>query len=410
MRRSNSLTSLSNRKSTSIIHDALEPFYLPHCVVLVSSYPYWTVMQELISIIYDEIHQNEIQPGSDTYKSLLRKYAFLACNTPVPPIAWERFSLSFYLRNHQSILTLDPPLHTNRTVLDLDLSTLLLTLNIGKLLDVLAAIFTQQPIFFFSSDYSKLVTTLECLLYLIYPLKWIHAYIPLLPDSLRDYLEGPPGSFIMGVHSRHQVTVEKLDISIVCNLDNDKHIHIPSSVEFHRIPATKLRRFINPITEFIEHIKKTRSLQNVHAPVRLHLDEQREYERKHRLETNEKIIEIFLDLMVDLFDDTLKPIYWTIDHPRNGSTNSLTRPTATERKNSIHNPTKFCKQTYLRSKTEGVEREFYRLVIITTAFEIFIEKEIASTAQTEFQKICQLRSELDHDQPYHIHKQLTVSK
>ncbi|CAF4555263.1 unnamed protein product, partial [Rotaria magnacalcarata] len=79
--------------------------------------------------------------------------------------------------NDQSVLTFDPPIDTNHTVLDLDLSILPLTLNIGKLLDILAAIFTQQPIIFFSSNYSKLVTTLECLLYLIYPLKWAHVYV-----------------------------------------------------------------------------------------------------------------------------------------------------------------------------------------------------------------------------------------
>ena len=230
--RSNSITSLnnlSNRKSNGITYDASEPFYLPHFVVLVSSHPYWTAMQELISIIHNDILQNNIEPDSNNYKSVIQKYAFFACNTPVPPIAWERFSLSLFLKYDQTVLTFDPPLHTNRTVLDLDLSTLLLTLNIGKLLDVLAAIFTQQPIMFFSTDYSKLVTTLECLLYLIYPLKWIHTYIPILPDSLRDYIEGPPGSYIMGVHTRHQLTVENLDFSLTCNLDNDKNIHIPSN-------------------------------------------------------------------------------------------------------------------------------------------------------------------------------------
>ncbi|CAF4433380.1 unnamed protein product, partial [Adineta steineri] len=147
------------------------------------------------------------------------------------------FSLSFSISNNQYLITLDPPINSNRTVLDLDLSILLLKLNIGKLLDVLSAILTQQPIIFFSSDYSKLVTTLECLLYLIYPFKWIHIYIPIVPDGLSDYyLEGPPGSYIMGVHSRHQEIVESLDLCLTCNLDNDDNILIPENIEFHPIP------------------------------------------------------------------------------------------------------------------------------------------------------------------------------
>jgi hypothetical protein len=366
-------------------------------------------MHEVISTIYNEILQKEIEPNSNTYKILIQKYAFLACNTPIPPIAWERFSLSFSLSfnltNDQSVITFDPPIHTNRSVLDLDLTILLLTLNIGKLLEVLAAILTQQPIIFFSSDYSKLVTTLECLLYLVYPLKWIHIYIPIVPYSLRDYyLEGPPGSYIMGVHSRHESIVEELDTSFTCNLDNDNNIRVPSDTKFVRIPSTKLRRFIGPITEFVEKIRIDRSLDNIQRPIRLRINEEREYERRHHFETNNKIVEIFLDLMVDLCDDTLNAIYWKMDHQQSSPTNSLERPSTVEKKNAIHNQTTFSKEKYLLSKAEGPEREFYQMFMESTAFQLFIEEEKTSTIPTEFRKICQLRSQLKQDQPYHFMK------
>jgi 5-methylcytosine-specific restriction endonuclease McrA len=400
--------SISSNRTSTILHNTFEPFYLPHCLILISSYPYWTAMQETISIIHDEIIQSKIEPSSTAYKQLIENYAFLTCNTPIPPIAWERFSLSFNVTTNQSVLTFDPPINTNRTVLDLDLSILLLTFNIGKLLDVLAAILTEQSILFFSSDYFKLVTTLECLLYLIYPFKWIHIYIPIVPDSLSDYyLEGPPGSYIMGVHSRHQSTVEILDLSLTCNLDNDENIHIPSDIKFYRIPSTKLHRFIRPITEFLDYIKTERALQNVHTPIRLYIDEQREFERQHRVESNNKIIEIFLDLMVDLCGDTLKPIYWKIDHQQQSPTNSLTRLSSMERNKFISNQTVFSKEKYLLSKTPGVEQEFYRIFIESTAFQFFIKEEMGSTIPTEFQKTCQLRSQLNRDQPYRLNTKLT---
>jgi hypothetical protein len=409
--RSTSNASLSSNKfsrsNSSLAFDASEPFYLPHFLVLTSSHPYWTAMHEIISTIYNEIVQKEIEPSSDTYKILIQKYAFFACNTPIPPIAWERFSLSLTLTNDQSVVTFDPPVHTNRSVLDLDLSILLLTLNIGKLLEVLAAILTQQSIIFFSSDYSKLVTTLECLFYLIYPLKWIHIYIPIVPYSLRDYyLEGPPGSYIMGVHSRHESIVENLDLSFLCNLDNDKPIHVPSDTKFPRIPSTKLRRFIVPITQFVEQIKKERSFENLHTTISVRIDEQREYERRHRFVVNNKITDIFLDLMVDLCHDTLKAIYWKVDHQQSSSINSLQRSSAVEKKTAIHNQTTFSKETYLLSKTEGVDREFYDMFIGSTAFQIFIDEERTSTTPTDFRKICQLQ-QLNQGQPYHFNTTLT---
>ncbi|CAF1452441.1 unnamed protein product [Adineta ricciae] len=400
--RERSNSNASNRVSTTIFN-AHEPFYLPHCLVLISSHPYWRAMQETISIIHDEIIHSNIEPSSNTYKQLIQKYAFLACHTPIPPASWEHFSLPLTVTNKEYVLTLDPPLNPNRPVLDIDLSLLLLTLNIGKLLDVLSAILTQQPIIFFSSDYSKLVATLECLLYLIYPFKWIHIYVPIVPDGLSDYyLEGPPGSYIMGVHSRHQSIVESLNYCLTCNLDTDENLQIPSMIPFYPIPPANLRHFVGPITQFTEQIKTARSLQNMNTLGRLRIDQQRELDRQDRIATNYRIIEIFLDLMVDLCADTLQPIYWMINHQQKSSSNSLPRTSTLERTNRISNQTSFRKEKYLLSKTEGVEQEFYKLFLDSTAFQLFLEEEIASETSTEFQKISQLRSHTNQDPTFHF--------
>ena len=408
---SRTLPAFSTASLSSTPFDTTKPFYLSHCIVLVSTQPYWTAMQETVSIIYDKINQSEIGLNSDAYKQLIQKYAFLACNTPVPTLSFERLSLSFNLTTDQSVLTFDPPIHANRPVLDLDLSIVLLTLNIGKLLDVLAAILTQQPIIFFSSSYSTLVTTLEGLLYLIYPLKWIHVYVPFVPDGLRDfYLEGPPGSYILGAHSRHQTTVEDLDISVTCNLDDGRNIHVPKNVELSRIPPTKLHRFINQITEFIEEIKVKRSLQNIHRTVRLRINQQREFERQHRMETNRRIIQIFLDLMVDLCGDALKPIYWKVNHQQTSLLNTFTSSQNDNLKNVDHRSTAttttFSKERYLFSKSEGVELEFYRAFIHTSAFQLFLEEEMASTSPSIFRQTCQLDVLSNENQIYHLNDPL----
>ena len=415
-KRSNSNTSstvaTSTAPSTTAVHDTTKPFYLPHCIVLISSQPYWTAMQETISIMYDEMVGQKTEAYTHDYKQLIQKYAFLACNTPVPPIPWERYSLSFNLSYDQSVLTFDPPLNIGRPVLDLDLSMLLLTLNIGKLLDVLAAILTQQPIIFFSANYSSLVTTLECLLFLIYPLKWVHVYVPLVPDGLRDYyMEGPPGSYIMGAHARHEEIVEQLGMSFTCNLDNSKNMTVPAGMEFPRIPPSKLQRFTGPITRLLEEIKTARSSQNLHSPVRLRIDQQREDERQHRFETNNRIIEIFYDLIVDLCGDALEPIYWKVNHQKQSPSNTLTRTPPTEVRNSLSvamTSTTFSKDRYLLSKMDGVEKEFYQAFVSSTAFQLLMEEEKLTTASsTPFQQICQLRS-LSHDkQSYHFNN--TVS-
>ena len=402
-KRSNSNTSNSSLMTTSLInqngYDTKRPFYLPHCIVLVSSQPYWTAMQETISIIHDELIGKQIEINSETYKILIQKFTFLVCNTPVPPIPWGRFSLSLNLTYDQSVLTFDPPFATDRSVIDLDLSILLLTLNIGKLLDIVSGILTQQPLMFFSENYSTLVTIPECLLYLIYPLKWIHVYVPLVPDALRDYYEaGPPGSFIMGAHARHQATVQELGMCLVCNLDDEKPVYIPPKLGFQQLPTNKMRRFSSQICKLTEKIKLDRAKQNMNTTVRLRINQQREDERQNRTETNEKIIKIFLDFMIDLFGDTLKPIYWRIHHQQASPTNSLHRSSPVENRNGLQRGTMFSKEAYLRSKVEGLEKEFYQIFISTSAFQLFIEQEkLESQSLSDFRKFCEAREWSDEN-------------
>jgi len=400
-------TSAAAAASTSTSHEIIQPFYLPQCIVLISTEPYWTALQETISIIYDEITRSHIEPSSNTYKKLIQKYAFLACNTPIPPVPWERFSLLFYVTNDQFVIKFDPPINANRPVLDLDLSILLLTLNIGKLLDVLAAIFIEQPITFFSSNYSTLVTTLECLLYLIYPLKWTNVYVPLVPDGLRDiYLEGPPGLYIKGAHTRHQSIVEELDISLTCNLDNDKNIRVPKHVELHHIPSTKTNAFSDSITQLLEEIKVARASRHSATRVRLPMEEQRELDRQDRFETNQKITKIFLDLMIDLCGDVFDPIYWKVNAQQITPPNTLgTRPGGHRRNPSLSQTTTtliFSKEEYLDPKTEGIDLEFYRAFVETTGFQYLLKEEMTPISSSGFKQICQIHSLYKDGQRYDV--------
>ena len=409
--KSSASTSISTSDSTATPSESAKPFYLPHCVVLIAIQPYWTAMQETISIIYDEITRSNIEPYSKEYKKLIQKYAFLACNTPIPPAPWERLSLSFNVTNDRFVITFDPPINPNRSVLDLDLSILLLTLNIGKLLDILAAIFTEQPIIFFSSNYSTLVTTLECLLYLIYPLKWNNLYIPLVPDSLRDvYLEGSPGLFIKGAHPRHQSIIEKLNITLTCNLDNDKNIFVPDYIDFQHIPPTKIHSFSDPITQLLEEIKVARAMKSVPTVARLPMDQQREVDRQRRYETNEKISRIFLALMIDLCGDAFEPIYWKVSSQTSSATNTPVKSSNNERRGSVVSLTAsaaavpvFMKETYLRPKVEGIDLEFYRTFVETIAFQNLLKEEMISTSPTGFRQICQMRSLSKEHQMYRFY-------
>lgn len=347
-------------------------------------------MREVLSMIDDEIDHGQIELYSDSYKKLIQKISFLACNTPVPPVPWERFSLSFNIAYHHSILTLDPPISIDRSVVDLDVSALILTLNPRKLLQVLSAILTEQPIMFFSSHYSTLVTIVECILTLIYPFKWLHVYIPIVPDALRDYYEaGLPGCYIMGTHSNHQKRVEELDICLTCNLDNDQNIFIPSTMKLDLIPESRNKNFIKSIAEEVNQIKGHRAMQKLDAPLTHRMDKLREDEQRSRTETNKRIIDHFLKLMIDLVGDIFDPIYWKLSQAVASPRNSLERKTNGDLRNSAQKAIFFSREQYLQTKKEGPEKEFYSSLTQTTAFQALLESEsIPTKSMTEFRRIC----------------------
>ena len=72
---------------------------------------------------------------------------------------------------------------------------------------------------------------------LLYPFKWMHPLVPLLPTALIEYLEAPT-PYLMGVQTRVYETDEcqaAIEDVIVVQLDYDK-VMIPKSVKTELFP------------------------------------------------------------------------------------------------------------------------------------------------------------------------------
>lgn len=78
--------------------------------------------------------------------------------------------------------------------------------GIRNVLVLFCAVMTEHKILFHSSSYSRLTEGCRALTALMYPFKYTHVNIPLLPAALIDFLDTPT-PFIMGVHSslKHEV-------------------------------------------------------------------------------------------------------------------------------------------------------------------------------------------------------------
>lgn len=62
---------------------------------------------------------------------------------------------------------------------------------------------TEHKILFHSTSYSRLTESCRALTALMYPLRYTHTYVPILPASILEILSTPT-PFIMGIHSNMQ--------------------------------------------------------------------------------------------------------------------------------------------------------------------------------------------------------------
>jgi myotubularin-related protein 5/13 len=74
---------------------------------------------------------------------------------------------------------------------------------------------TEHKILFHSTSYSRLTESCRALTALMYPLRYTHTYVPILPASILEILSTPT-PFIMGIHSNMQNEVN--DVVSTCNM------------------------------------------------------------------------------------------------------------------------------------------------------------------------------------------------
>lgn len=79
----------------------------------------------------------------------------------------------------------------------------------------------------FFTDYQNLMLVAETLNCLLYPFSWPHVYVPILPASLKHFLDAPV-PFIMGVNrnSSPNVAAEVSDVRLVNLVLLDVRTHI----------------------------------------------------------------------------------------------------------------------------------------------------------------------------------------
>lgn len=123
---------------------------------------------------------------------------------------------------------LQPPLYATLPVTNSCVYFLFKQLGMKNVLLLYCAAMTEHKILFHSSSYSRLTDSGRALTSLMYPLKYSHPYVPILPAAVLEILSTPT-PFIMGIHSSLQNEINDVLDVIVADIDGGS-IHIPDSL------------------------------------------------------------------------------------------------------------------------------------------------------------------------------------
>jgi hypothetical protein len=156
-----------------------------------------------------------------------------------------------------------PPYNMPIAWVSLPFSHLFQCLDVENVLKVWTALALERQVLITSTQLSLLTTCCEIFLSLLFPMKWAHAYIPVLPHFLVPILSAPM-PFLCGIDKRHLAdTMEDLaDECIVVDLDKNQVSLGVKTPPLPTLPRYVYNRLRNNVEANAGHVyREVRSLR-----------------------------------------------------------------------------------------------------------------------------------------------------
>ncbi|CAN8027521.1 unnamed protein product, partial [Ixodes persulcatus] len=198
--------------------------YAPKCLVLVSRLDCVPAFRNCLGIIYT-VYIDNLPVQIETLVGNV-----LGC-VQVPAAGGPQVRFSIGAGDRQA---LQPPLSSLLPITGCVVYELFQQLGIHNVVTLFCAAMTELKILLHSRSYSRLNDACSALTSLMFPFKYSHVYIPLLPASLVEFLSTPT-PFIMGVHSSLRSEVAELLDVLLVDLDGGS-VFVPECVTVSMLP------------------------------------------------------------------------------------------------------------------------------------------------------------------------------
>ena len=273
-----------NIKSSSVISKENYKIYVPFAFSIISKIYDLENIFKILNDLYSTFYSSQMD--NDNFDNELIHLIF---EVPSPPL---NSKIKLYLP--YTYVEIKHNIYENKIFNNLNYCKIFFQKNsysIGFIIKIFILILLERKILLHSSNENKIYETIESILNLIYPLKWVNTYIPLIPDENINLILQSFLPFIIGVTHQsffnYANKIEKLNSGNnnqdeVQNYDNIFIINLDTE---NILPTTKINELIKicPIYEKIE-------------------DEYLNLKSSGEID-NEKIRNIFLEGMVELLGD-----------------------------------------------------------------------------------------------------------
>ena len=259
--------------------------YIPHCLGLISKYPYFSSMEKCLESILITLKNPSIKKSE-----LNELITFLVKSIPSPYI---NTSVFFIIPYYNDIIEINPCFYQDLVLNGINPISLIDILSINNLIFLFRLLLFEQKILLISNNYDNLTKVSLNLISLLYPLSWVNIYIPILTEKMLKYLQSflP---FFSGMHkslfkmekvqnilSRSHKDLYIFDIDnnsfdISCNLFGKKKVspnkfinknipNFPKKIErmiIHQLNILKCyyKNYSSDNTNYISNIIKMKSL------------------------------------------------------------------------------------------------------------------------------------------------------
>lgn len=222
-----------------------EELYGARCLVLLSNAPFFDTFRQIMTHMYRLRTQPKQQLQAERLVTFLTQELLL----PMPGGPAVKFKLGEGLPPLQCALPGDEEL----PLLDLGLDRIFRQLSVANVVLLFSAVMMERQVVFYSKSYSNLTMCAESVQALMWPFKWHHVYIPVVPEQLLDVVDAPV-PYILGLHSSylHFIPPDTLQSVVLCDIDNNRVKISDEIMESLQLPQAISETLTARLSELVE--------------------------------------------------------------------------------------------------------------------------------------------------------------